>query len=68
MALPKKDCKFCCGTGYRMSRVIPNDLRPEIVALMSGGGIIPREQYQDALDRADKVIDLVLARHEQESA
>ena len=51
-----------------MSRVIPNDIRPEIVELMSGGGVIPMEQYQDALERADEVIDLVLARYEQESA
>lgn len=51
-----------------MSRVIPNDIRSEIVEIMSGGGVIPMEQYQDALERADDIIDLVLARHEQESA
>lgn len=51
-----------------MSRAIPNDLRPEIVEIMSGGGIIPAEHYQDALERADEVIDLVMARLEQESA
>jgi len=67
MALPKPDCKFCCGTGYRMSRLIPNDIRPEIVSIMSGGGVIPADQYQDALERADEVIDLVMASMEHEA-
>lgn len=62
MALPERDCKFCSGTGYRMSRVIQyEDIRREIVEIMSGGGV-SLELYPEALERADEIIDLIESR------
>ena len=56
--LPKKDCPFCCGTGYRMSRVFDGKLREAVASELYGGGC-DSSHWPETLELADKIIDMV---------
>lgn len=58
MALFEKNCPFCKGTGYRMSRVFHAQLREEIANELYGGRC-DSLYWLETLELADKIIEMV---------